>query len=55
MSHPEFIEIDGKKVSTLDVMLMPCKTKKDLQNWIRTFLVWICPTVSSVRSPALPP
>ena len=38
MSHPEFIEIDGKKVSTLDVMLMPCKTKKDLQNWIRTFL-----------------
>jgi len=38
MGHPEFIEIDGKKLTTLELMLRPCSTKKDLHNWIKTFL-----------------
>lgn len=35
---PEFVEINGKKVSIYDFMLTPCESREDLQRWIRIFL-----------------
>lgn len=35
---PEFIQFDGKRISTYDFMLKPCQTKEALHRWIRVFL-----------------